>query len=85
MNGQHLRSLPVEELVPEIGEALVNAGICEEATGSFVRKVTTLLQGSLELVSDAIPQTREILAFQVKACATDVLSSQFKQHSMQHT
>ncbi|CAM9410163.1 unnamed protein product, partial [Laminaria digitata] len=29
MNGQHLRALPVEDLAPKVGEALVEGGVCK--------------------------------------------------------
>lgn len=65
MNGQHLRALPIEELVPKVGEALTEVGMCNDATGEFAKKAGVLLQGSLELVADVIPQAKDVLAYQV--------------------
>lgn len=66
MNGQHLRALAVEELVPMVGSTLVEAGVCKDAGGAFVRSAASLLQGSLELVTDAISQTQDMLEYKVK-------------------
>lgn len=65
MNGQHLRALPMEELVPKVGEALAEVGMCKEATGEFAKKAGILLQGSLELVADVISQARDVLDYKV--------------------
>ncbi|CAB1103538.1 unnamed protein product [Ectocarpus sp. CCAP 1310/34] len=63
MNGQHLRALAVEELIPMVGSALVEAGVCKDAGGPFVMSAATLVQGSLELVTDAINQTQDVLGY----------------------
>ncbi|CAM9762453.1 unnamed protein product [Ascophyllum nodosum] len=63
MNGQHLRALPVEELTPMVGEALAEAGVCKEAGGAFAARASALLQGSLELVADAVKQTKTVLSY----------------------
>ncbi|CAM9597847.1 unnamed protein product [Ectocarpus sp. 13 AM-2016] len=63
MNGQHLRALAVEELVPMVGSMLVEAGVCKDAGGPFVMSAATLVQGSLELVTDAISQTQDVLGY----------------------
>ena len=65
MNGQHLRALPVEELTPMVGEALAEAGVCKEAGGTFAARASALLQGSLELVADAVKQTKTVLSYDV--------------------
>lgn len=71
MNGQHVRALPVEELLPSAGEALVEAGLCKDPTSPFVAQATTLLQGSLELVSDIIPQAQQTLNYPVRAAVEE--------------
>lgn len=65
MNGQHLRALPVEELAPMVGSALVEADVCKEASGDFATAAASLVQGSLELVNDAVSQTRDVLEYKV--------------------
>lgn len=67
MNGQHVRALAVEELVPMVGSTLVKAGVCKDAGGAFVTSAASLIQGSLELVTDAISQTQDMLGYKVKA------------------
>lgn len=66
MNGQHLRALPTEKLAPKIGDALVEAGICKDATGEFVTGTGVLLQGSLELIADVVPQVEDVMNYQVR-------------------
>lgn len=66
MNGQHLRALPVEELTPMVGAALVEAGVCKDAEGAFAAHTAGLLQGSLELVADVVEQTKAVLAYEVR-------------------
>eukprot|EP00903_Cladosiphon_okamuranus_P013091 g12211.t1 len=63
MNGQHLRALPLEELSPMVGSALVEAGVCKDAVGEFAKGAASLLQGSLELVTDAVVQTQDVLGY----------------------
>ncbi len=65
MNGQHLRGLPVEELSPMVGSALVEAGVCKDAEGALAKGAASLLQGSLELVTDAVSQTHDVLGYKV--------------------
>lgn len=65
MNGQHLRALPVEELSPMVGSTLVEAGVCKDATGAFAKGAASLLQGSLELVTDAVSQAHDVLGYKV--------------------
>lgn len=65
MNGQHLRALPVEELAPMVGSALVEAGVCKDAGGAFANGAASLLQGSLELVTDVVSQTPDVLGYKV--------------------
>eukprot|EP00752_Nemacystus_decipiens_P005945 g5369.t1 len=63
MNGQHLRALPVEELAPMVGSTLLEAGMCKDADGAFAKGAASLLQGSLELVTDAVNQTKDVLGY----------------------
>ena len=65
MNGQHLRALPVEELAPKVGEALVEGGVCKDADGAFAKGAAALLQGSLELVGDVVGQAQDVMGYNV--------------------
>lgn len=65
MNGQHVRALPVEELAPMVGNVLVEAGVCKDAGGAFAMSAASLLQGSLELITDAVSQTHDVLGYKV--------------------
>lgn len=66
MNGQHLRALPVEQLTPMVGKALIEAGVCKDAESAFAAHTAGLLQGSLELVADVVEQTKEVLTYDVR-------------------
>lgn len=65
MNSQHLRALPVEELSPKVGEALVEGGVCKDAGGAFAMGAAALLQGSLELVGDVVGQAQDVMGYPV--------------------
>lgn len=65
MNGQHVRALPVEELAPMVGSVLVEAGVCKDVGGAFAMGATSLLQGSIELITDAISQTHDVMGYKV--------------------
>lgn len=65
MNGQHLRALPVDDLAPMVGQALVEAGVCKDAGGAFAMGAAALLQGSLELVADVVSQAQDTLGYTV--------------------
>lgn len=65
MNGQHLRALPVEELAPKVGEALVEGGVCKDASSAFATGAAALLQGSLELVGDVVDQANDVMGYNV--------------------
>lgn len=67
MNGQHVRALPVEELAPMVGSALVEAGVCKGAGGAFAMGATSLLQGSLELITDVVGETHDVMGYKVSA------------------
>jgi hypothetical protein len=62
---QHLRALPTEELAPLVGAALVDAGICKDASGAFATGATGLCKGSMELVADVVPQIQQLLQYPV--------------------
>lgn len=49
-----------------VGETLVGAGVCKDATGSFATGATSLLQGSLELVADVVDQAQDVMGFDVR-------------------
>lgn len=48
-----------------VGSALVEAGVCKDAEGAFAKGAASLLQGSLELIVDAVSQTHDVLGFKV--------------------
>lgn len=46
-----------------VGCTLVEAGVCKDASGAFANGAASLLQGSLELVTDAVSQTQDVLGY----------------------
>ena len=48
-----------------VGSTLVEAGVCKDATGAFAKGAASLLQGSLELVTDAVSQAHDVLGYKV--------------------
>lgn len=65
MNGQHVRALPLDELAPKVGDTLVKAGICKDASGAFAKGASSLIQGSLELVADVVGLAQGVLRYDV--------------------
>lgn len=63
MNGQHLRALPVEEVQALVGPALVDAGLLARADTPFAAAAITLMQQSLELVSDGEAELRRYVRY----------------------
>lgn len=48
-----------------VGSTLLEAGVCKDAGGAFATGAASLLQGSLELVTDAVTQTQDVLGYKV--------------------
>ncbi|KAI4366984.1 hypothetical protein MLD38_022774 [Melastoma candidum] len=71
MNGQHLRSLPSEDLTKLIGERWKNAGIIKESEGPFVNEAVQLLKDGIDLITDADKVLSNLLAYPLQ----DSLSS----------
>ncbi|KAL3624328.1 Glutamate--tRNA ligase, chloroplastic/mitochondrial [Castilleja foliolosa] len=63
MNGQHLRSLPSEELTKLIGERWKSTGILTESRGSFVQEAVELLKDGIELITDADKALSNLLTY----------------------
>lgn len=63
MNGQHLRSLPSEELTKILGERWKITGLLVDSEGSFVKEATELLKDGIELVTDADTVLSNLLAY----------------------
>lgn len=63
MNGQHLRALPLEELTKMLGARWVEADLLSRADSPFVAASASLLFNSLELVSDAEKELRDLVSY----------------------
>ncbi|KAK4491501.1 hypothetical protein RD792_002251 [Penstemon davidsonii] len=53
MNGQHLRSLPSDNLTKLIGERWKSIGILMESSGPFIEEAVQLLKDGIDLITDA--------------------------------
>lgn len=48
-----------------VGSSLAEAGVCKDAGGAFAKGAASLIQGSLELVTDAVSLTHDVLGYKV--------------------
>ncbi|KAK4491494.1 hypothetical protein RD792_002244, partial [Penstemon davidsonii] len=53
MNGQHLRSLPSDNLTKLIGERWKSIGILMESSGPFIEEAVQLLKDGIDMITDA--------------------------------
>ncbi|KAL7207122.1 hypothetical protein ACSBR2_019753 [Camellia fascicularis] len=67
MNGQHLRSLPSEELTKLIGEHWKSTGILTESEGLFVEEVVQLLKDGIDLIPDSDKALSNLLSYPLYA------------------
>ncbi|XP_059664786.1 glutamate--tRNA ligase, chloroplastic/mitochondrial isoform X2 [Cornus florida] len=63
MNGQHLRSLPSEELTKLIGERWKSTGILTESEGQFVEEAIGLLKDGIDLITDSDKVLSNLLSY----------------------
>ncbi|KAG8383320.1 hypothetical protein BUALT_Bualt04G0000200 [Buddleja alternifolia] len=67
MNGQHLRSLPLEKLTKIVGERWKSTGVLTESGGSFVEEAVQLLKDGIDLVTDADKALATMLSYPLHA------------------
>ncbi|KAL3684264.1 hypothetical protein R1sor_002286 [Riccia sorocarpa] len=63
MNGQHLRSLPVEEISKMFGEQWLRAGLVSRSEGPFIDEGAVLLKNGTDIVSDSEESLKQLLAY----------------------
>ncbi|VFQ99090.1 unnamed protein product [Cuscuta campestris] len=63
MNGQHLRSLPLEELVKIIGSRWKDTGILTESEGTFIQEAVVILKDGIDLISDSEKVLSNLLSY----------------------
>ncbi|KAL1554539.1 Glutamate--tRNA ligase, chloroplastic/mitochondrial [Salvia divinorum] len=63
MNGQHLRSLPSENLTKLIGERWRIIGVLTESEGSFIEEAVELLKDGIDLIPDADNVLKTLLSY----------------------
>lgn len=63
MNGQHLRTLPLDELAKILGERWKSTGILNESEGMFVKEAIELLKDGIDLVTDADQVLSNLLSY----------------------
>lgn len=67
MNGQHLRSLPSEELRKLIGERWKNTGILSVSEGLFIEEAVELLKDGIDLITDSDKALSNLLSYPLHA------------------
>ncbi|KAM7482828.1 hypothetical protein LguiB_007411 [Lonicera macranthoides] len=67
MNGQHLRSLPSEELTKLIGEHWKDTGILTESEGLFIEEAAELLKDGVDLIPDSDKALSNLLSYPLYA------------------
>ncbi|CBI37719.3 hypothetical protein VitviT2T_003287 [Vitis vinifera] len=70
MNGQHLRSLPSEELTKLIGERWKNTGILTQSDGPFIEEAVALLKDGIDLITDSDKALSNLLSYPLYATLT---------------
>ncbi|KAI3795645.1 hypothetical protein L1987_38301 [Smallanthus sonchifolius] len=63
MNGQHLKALPTDELLKSIGEQWRSAGILNESEGLFIEDSFKLLEGGIDVITDAEKLLSDLLSY----------------------
>ncbi|CAA6672304.1 unnamed protein product [Spirodela intermedia] len=66
MNGQHLRSLPADNLVNILGQQWKTAGTLLESEGMLVEEATELLKDGIDLIADSDSALKNLLAYPYK-------------------
>ncbi|KAJ7528699.1 hypothetical protein O6H91_15G014800 [Diphasiastrum complanatum] len=67
MNGQHLRTLPADQLYEIYGDRWFKAGILCVSMGPFVNEAAELLKNGIDVVSDADAALIEILSYPIQS------------------
>lgn len=63
MNGQHLRSLPEDQLLDMVGQRLVDAQLITNKSSTFITAMVNIIRNSLELVADAEKEAEGLLGY----------------------
>lgn len=63
MNGQHLRSLPDDDLAALVAGAWVSSGLLATADSPFARAAVAIVKTQLELVTDGDAELRKLLSY----------------------
>lgn len=67
MNGQHLKALPTEELIKTVGEQWKSASILNESEGLFIEDAFKLLEGGIDVITDAEKLLSDLLSYPLHA------------------
>ncbi|CAH1433463.1 unnamed protein product [Lactuca virosa] len=63
MNGLHLKALPMEELIKTVGDQWKNSGILKESEGIFIEDAYKLLEGGIDVITDAEKLLSDLLSY----------------------
>ncbi|XP_057494865.1 glutamate--tRNA ligase, chloroplastic/mitochondrial-like isoform X1 [Actinidia eriantha] len=67
MNGQHLRTLPSEELIELIGQCWKSTGILTNSEGQFIEEAVHLLKDGIDLITDSDRALSNLLSYPLHA------------------
>lgn len=63
MNGLHLKALPMQELIKTVGDQWKSSGILKESEGIFIEDAYKLLEGGIDVITDAEKLLSDLLSY----------------------
>ncbi|CAD7695641.1 unnamed protein product, partial [Ostreobium quekettii] len=87
MNGQHLRTMPTDEVRPLLIDVWQTSGLLKGSDGTFIDRAVELVKDSLELVKDGDAKLRALLSYPLEETvnsskAQKILEDGFKEVAM---
>ncbi|CAN6242802.1 unnamed protein product [Urochloa humidicola] len=67
MNGQHLRSIPPDELIKAFEDQWKNTGILQESDSGFAKEAAELLKDGIDLITEADAALTNLLSYPLHA------------------
>ncbi|CAL5024380.1 unnamed protein product [Urochloa decumbens] len=67
MNGQHLRSIPQDELIKAFEDQWKNTGILQESDSGFAKEAAELLKDGIDLITEADAALTNLLSYPLHA------------------
>ncbi|KAL4572767.1 hypothetical protein LXL04_019550 [Taraxacum kok-saghyz] len=63
MNGLHLKALPMEDIIKTVGDQWKSSGILKESEGLFIEDAYKLLEGGIDVITDAEKLLSDLLSY----------------------